>query len=61
KIVIPTLVEVQLDYTARTLGTPLERTLIFLYSCSSHTCAQKWTSLTCLFFDRKYSVAYMES
>ncbi|KAG1855143.1 hypothetical protein DFJ58DRAFT_627889, partial [Suillus subalutaceus] len=50
KALIPTLVDIQLDYTARTLGAPLERTPKVLSLCSSHTCAQKRTSLTCLFF-----------
>ncbi|KAG2098941.1 uncharacterized protein F5147DRAFT_549033, partial [Suillus discolor] len=50
KTLIPTLVEAQLDYTARTLGAPLERTPKVLSLCSSHTCAQKCTSLTCIFF-----------
>ncbi|KAG2106671.1 hypothetical protein BD769DRAFT_1316587, partial [Suillus cothurnatus] len=50
KALIPTLVDIQLDYTARTLGAPLKRTPKVLSLCSSHTCAQKRTSLTCLFF-----------
>ncbi|KAG2343346.1 hypothetical protein BDR05DRAFT_858623, partial [Suillus weaverae] len=50
KALIPTLVEIQLDYTARTLGVPLKRTPKVLSLCSLHTCAQKCTSLTCLFF-----------
>ncbi|KAG1869100.1 hypothetical protein C8R48DRAFT_597649, partial [Suillus tomentosus] len=62
KTVIPTLVAVQLGYTARTLGAPLERAPKVLSLCSSHTCAQKRTSITCLFFDCKYySVAHMKS
>jgi hypothetical protein len=57
KSLIPTLVAVQLNYTARTLGAPLQRipTTLPLSLCRSDTCAQKRTSIVCLFFDRKYS------
>ncbi|KAG1769968.1 hypothetical protein EV702DRAFT_1181682 [Suillus placidus] len=58
KALIPTLVEIQLDYTAQTLGAPLERTPKVLSLCSSHTCAQKRTSLTCLFFDSQTLVSH---
>ncbi|KAG1845938.1 hypothetical protein C8R48DRAFT_542701, partial [Suillus tomentosus] len=51
KSLIPTLVMVQLDYTARTLGAPLQRiSMLALSLCRSHTCAQKRTSIVCLFF-----------
>lgn len=55
KSLIPTLVTVLLEYTARTLGAPLQRTPLGLSLCRSHTCAQKRSSIVCLFFDRKYS------
>ncbi|KAG1799103.1 uncharacterized protein BJ212DRAFT_1202334, partial [Suillus subaureus] len=51
KSLIPTLVTVQLDYTAWTLGAPLQRIhTLALSLCCSHTCAQKHTSIVCLFF-----------
>ncbi|KAG2092828.1 uncharacterized protein F5147DRAFT_821605 [Suillus discolor] len=41
---------VQLDYTVRTLGAPLQRIpTLALSLCRSHTCAQKRTSIICLF------------
>ncbi|KAG2351276.1 hypothetical protein BDR07DRAFT_1263081, partial [Suillus spraguei] len=50
KSLIPTLVTVQLYYTAWTLGAPLQRIhTLALYLCHLHTCAQKCTSVVCLF------------
>jgi hypothetical protein len=50
---IPTLVEAQLQYSARTHGKPLEKIQKVISACSTLTCASKRTSLVCLFLDRK--------
>ncbi|KAG2737671.1 hypothetical protein P692DRAFT_201672633, partial [Suillus brevipes Sb2] len=48
---IPTLVEAQLQYSARTHGKPLEKIQKVISACSTLTCASKRTSLVCLFLD----------
>ncbi|KAG2139317.1 hypothetical protein DEU56DRAFT_735682 [Suillus clintonianus] len=48
---IPTLVDPQLQYYARTLGQALERTQDVISACGTLSCAQKRTNLLCLFFD----------
>ncbi|KAG1848710.1 hypothetical protein DFJ58DRAFT_662723, partial [Suillus subalutaceus] len=52
---IPTLVDPQLKYHACTIGQGLEKTHKVISACATLTCAQKKTSLLCLFFDSKYS------
>jgi hypothetical protein len=51
---IPTLVDPQLQYYARTLGQALERTQDVISACGTLSCAQKRTNLLCLFFNSKY-------
>ncbi|KAG2124876.1 hypothetical protein DEU56DRAFT_963177 [Suillus clintonianus] len=48
---IPTLVEAQLQYSARTHGKPLERIQKVVSACRTLRCALKRTSLVCLFLD----------
>ncbi|KAG0695573.1 hypothetical protein DFH29DRAFT_984921 [Suillus ampliporus] len=48
---IPTLVDPQLSYYARTLGQALEKTHNVISACGTHTCAHKRTNMLCLFFD----------
>ncbi|KAG1853791.1 hypothetical protein C8R48DRAFT_776949 [Suillus tomentosus] len=50
--VIPTLVDPQLKYYARTLGQALEKTHDVISACGTHSCVQKTTNMLCLFFDR---------
>ncbi|KAG1889816.1 uncharacterized protein F5891DRAFT_987159 [Suillus fuscotomentosus] len=51
KTLIPTLVDVQLGYTQRTVGKILERPSTVLSACRSQKCAQRRTTLIGLFFD----------
>ncbi|KAG2080593.1 uncharacterized protein F5147DRAFT_784178 [Suillus discolor] len=51
KILIPTLVDVQLEYTQRTVGKFVERPPTILSACHSQKCAQKRTTMIGLFFD----------
>lgn len=53
---IPTLVQPQVQYTARTQGQPLERVNEVISACTSLKCTGKRTTLICLFFDRKSSI-----
>ncbi|KAG1837541.1 hypothetical protein F4604DRAFT_1692187 [Suillus subluteus] len=48
---IPTLVDVQLSYTQRTIGRVLERPVMVLSACHSQKCAQRHTTMIGLFFD----------
>ncbi|KAG1770194.1 hypothetical protein EDD22DRAFT_977211 [Suillus occidentalis] len=48
---IPTLIDPQLSYHARTLGQALEKTHDVISACGTDTCAHKRTNLLCLFFD----------
>ncbi|KAG1794166.1 uncharacterized protein HD556DRAFT_1205066, partial [Suillus plorans] len=50
RTLIPTLVDPQLKYYARTIGQGLEKTHKVISACATLTCAQKKTSLLCLFF-----------
>jgi hypothetical protein len=52
---IPTLVEPQVKYYARTRGQPLERTHEVISACATLKCESKRTTLICLYFDRKRS------
>jgi hypothetical protein len=54
KALIPTLVDPQLKYTTRTHGQPLLEVCPVISSCTYYGCAQKRSSIVCLFFDRKY-------
>ncbi|KAG1836378.1 hypothetical protein C8R48DRAFT_623287, partial [Suillus tomentosus] len=51
---IPTLVDPQLKYHARTLGQALEITHDVISACATLSCARNSTSILCLFFDSKY-------
>jgi hypothetical protein len=51
KVLIPTLVNAQLEYTRRTMGNILEQPAAVLSACRSQKCAQSRTSLIGLFFD----------
>jgi hypothetical protein len=53
KILIPTLVDVQLKYTQRTIGKILKRPPMILSACHSQKCAQRRTTMIGLFFDVK--------
>ncbi|KAG1769148.1 hypothetical protein EDD22DRAFT_771437 [Suillus occidentalis] len=53
---IPTLIDPQLSYHARTLGQALEKTHDVISACGTDTCAHKRTNLLCLFFDRFVSI-----
>ncbi|KAG2739058.1 hypothetical protein P692DRAFT_20756820 [Suillus brevipes Sb2] len=48
---VPTLIDPQLSYYARTLGQALEKTHDVISACGTHTCAYKRTNMLCLFFD----------
>ncbi|KAG1864624.1 hypothetical protein C8R48DRAFT_601821 [Suillus tomentosus] len=48
---IPTLVDPQLKYHARTLGQALEITHDVISACATLSCARNSTSILCLFFD----------
>ncbi|KAG2054503.1 hypothetical protein BDR06DRAFT_1049502 [Suillus hirtellus] len=48
---IPTLVDPQLKYHARTLGQALEITHDVISACATLLCARNSTSILCLFFD----------
>ncbi|KAG1871255.1 hypothetical protein DFJ58DRAFT_892581 [Suillus subalutaceus] len=50
--VIPTLIEPFLTYLARTFGQPLEKSHSIISACITSSCAQKRTTVVCLFFDR---------
>lgn len=52
--VIPTLVDPQLKYYARTLGQALEKTHEVISACGTHSCIRKTTNMLCLFFDSKF-------
>ncbi|KAG1735673.1 uncharacterized protein EDB91DRAFT_1348200 [Suillus paluster] len=56
KKLIPTLVDPQLKYYARTLGQALETTHNVISACGTLSCAQRRTSILCLFFDRFISI-----
>lgn len=51
KILVPTLVDVQLSYTQRTIGRVLERPVMVLSACHSQKCAQRRTTMIGLFFN----------
>ncbi|KAG0692808.1 hypothetical protein DFH29DRAFT_817111 [Suillus ampliporus] len=51
KILIPTIVDAQLEYTQRTVGKIPERPLRVLSACHSQKCAQRRTNMIGLFFD----------
>ncbi|KAG1889575.1 hypothetical protein F4604DRAFT_1529712, partial [Suillus subluteus] len=51
--VIPTLIKPLLNYLARTVGQPLEKSPSVISACAVNSCAQKRSSIVCLFFDRK--------
>ncbi|KAG2087542.1 uncharacterized protein F5147DRAFT_790688 [Suillus discolor] len=51
KILIPTLVDAQLEYTQRTIGKFVKRPPMILSACHSQKCAQKRTTMIGLFFD----------
>ncbi|KAG1879476.1 hypothetical protein C8R48DRAFT_767734 [Suillus tomentosus] len=53
---IPTLVDPQLKYHARTLGQALEITHDVISACATLSCARNSTSILCLFFDRFVSI-----
>ncbi|KAG2125734.1 hypothetical protein DEU56DRAFT_873029 [Suillus clintonianus] len=48
---IPTLVDPQLKYYARTIGQGLEKTNQVISACATLSCTRKKTNLLCLFFD----------
>jgi hypothetical protein len=56
---IPTLIDPQLSYYARTLGQALEKTHNVISACGTHTCAHKRTNMLCLFFDSKYLLFFL--
>ncbi|KAG1730156.1 uncharacterized protein EDB91DRAFT_1031383, partial [Suillus paluster] len=51
--IIPTLIEPLLMYLARTVGQPLEKLNSTISACATNSCAQKHTTIVCLFFDHK--------
>ncbi|KAG2111091.1 hypothetical protein DEU56DRAFT_936200, partial [Suillus clintonianus] len=51
KVLIPTLVDAHLKYSARTHGHPLTETHPVISACASHACSQRRFSIVCLFFD----------
>ncbi|KAG1841210.1 hypothetical protein F4604DRAFT_1598263 [Suillus subluteus] len=51
KILVPTLVDVQLSYTQRTIGRVLEWPAMVLSACHSQKCAQRHTTMIGLFFN----------
>jgi hypothetical protein len=51
--VIPTLIDPLLTYLARTFGQPLEKSHPIISACVTSSCAQKRTTIVCLFFDHK--------
>ncbi|KAG1745424.1 uncharacterized protein EDB91DRAFT_1024513, partial [Suillus paluster] len=51
KALVPTLVDVHLDYMSRTMGKPLDSAPSIMYACCSQKCALRWTPMICLFFD----------
>ncbi|KAG1833648.1 hypothetical protein DFJ58DRAFT_642442, partial [Suillus subalutaceus] len=51
--VIPTLIKPLLNYLARTVGQPLEKSPSIISACAVNSCAQKRSSIVSLFFDRK--------
>jgi hypothetical protein len=53
KILIPTLVNVQLEYTQRTIGKILKQPPMILSACHSQKCAQRCTTMIGLFFNGK--------
>ncbi|KAG2091619.1 hypothetical protein BD769DRAFT_1631979 [Suillus cothurnatus] len=58
KTLIPTLVDVQLGYTQRTVGKILERPSTVLSACCSRKCAQRRTTLIGLFFDTQVLILH---
>ncbi|KIM50930.1 hypothetical protein SCLCIDRAFT_144457 [Scleroderma citrinum Foug A] len=53
KVLIPTIIDPFLKYTAATLCQPLVALGLWLSSCTSSCQEQKLTTVLCLFFDRK--------
>ncbi|KAG1800608.1 uncharacterized protein BJ212DRAFT_1287196, partial [Suillus subaureus] len=51
--VIPTLIKPLLTYLARTFRQPLEKLHPIISACITSSCAQKCTTIVCLFFDHK--------
>ncbi|KAG2125539.1 hypothetical protein BD769DRAFT_1323890, partial [Suillus cothurnatus] len=51
---IPTLVDPQLEYHARTLGQALEKMHSVISVCGTHLCIQRMANMLCLFFDSKF-------
>ncbi|KAG2113977.1 hypothetical protein DEU56DRAFT_874329 [Suillus clintonianus] len=49
--VIPTLIKPLLNYLARTVGQPLEKSPSIISACAVNSCAQKRSSIVSLFFD----------
>lgn len=56
KMLMPTLVDAHLKYSARTHRHPLPEPCPVISACSSSSCAQREFSIVCLFFDRKQFV-----
>ena len=55
KALIPTLIDLHLKYSARTLAMVLETLPKVISACSTVSCAQKRTQIVCLFFDSQFS------
>ncbi|KAH7905408.1 hypothetical protein BJ138DRAFT_1230003, partial [Hygrophoropsis aurantiaca] len=51
KLLVPTLVQGYLTYTAATIGTAVQASEKTISSCATQTCAFKVTSITALYFD----------
>ncbi|KAG2122849.1 hypothetical protein BD769DRAFT_1360233 [Suillus cothurnatus] len=52
---IPSLASPHLKYSEQTLATALDITPNIISACTTLSCTQKHTSITCLFFDSKFS------
>jgi hypothetical protein len=55
---IPTLVDAQIKYSARTHGKPFQNPHEVISACATLRCTPKRMSLICLFFDRKFLTIY---
>jgi hypothetical protein len=53
KVLIPTLVDPHLKYSARTHGHALPEVHPVISACAGRRCSQRQFSIVCLFFDRK--------
>ncbi|KAG1719944.1 hypothetical protein EDD22DRAFT_1027885, partial [Suillus occidentalis] len=56
KVLIPTLVDPHLKYSARTHGHALPEVHPVISACAGRRCSQRQFSIVCLFFDRFLSV-----